>query len=403
MCGPIVVLSMCARVVTLAFLVVASGRKSELLSREEVELLGFEWRANATTPSSHELLPVMTAESLPSSFSWCHKDGVNYCTPTRNQHIPQYCGSCWAFGTTSALADRIKIARGGNVEGRTDIQLSVQHVLNCLTGNTCNGGDPNVMYQWLHSGVELSYETSQPYMACSSDSLEGFCPFVDWTCEATNIAKTCGGDDQESGPCVGLAHYPNVTVVDHGMVHGDDAIMREIYHRGTVACNVESEPIMNYDGGIVTNKNTDIDHVVSVVGWNTDPDLGKYWIARNSWGEYWGDFGYFYVQFGSLNLTDCAWAVPAEFTAPERQNQRRCGMSGRNCKAEPGNGGSVDDVADLTSLSDSIYLLQEQINATERLLRERSTALNTAVNQLEAISAAQHPFSSSNTFTTIFS
>ena len=102
------------RLVLALLLGVATARRSELLSRAEVEARGFVWRGNSSSPSSHEALPV-PAGGFPDAFTWCDKDGVNYCTPSLNQHIPQYCGSCWAHGAASALADRVKIAR--NAEG----------------------------------------------------------------------------------------------------------------------------------------------------------------------------------------------------------------------------------------------------------------------------------------------
>lgn len=71
-------------------------------------------------------LPQVTLDSskLPQSYSWCDVNGKNLCTRSLNQHIPQYCGSCWAHGALSALGDRIKIARNG--AGPSDVQLSVQ-------------------------------------------------------------------------------------------------------------------------------------------------------------------------------------------------------------------------------------------------------------------------------------
>jgi cathepsin X len=307
--------------------------KSALWTREEVEAHGNVWRGNSSLLSSHESLPT-PADVFADSFTWCNKDGVNYCTMSVNQHIPQYCGSCWGQGSMSALSDRIKIAR--KAQG-IDIQLSVQHLMNCGNAGTCNGGEPGSAYQWIKSisdktGSGIAYTTGQPYMACSYDTKDGFCGDVDFKCSPLNTQRTCGTFGEA---CFGLDHYPNATISEYGSISGKDAMMKEIASRGPIACNVDAVPILNYTGGIVTTVSTQTDHTISVVGWNTDPKEGLYWIVRNSWGEYWGDQGYFYVKSGALNMEadSCAWAVPKDFTAPENHNQFHCFEDGSNCKS----------------------------------------------------------------------
>ncbi|KAL3899133.1 MAG: hypothetical protein SGPRY_012697, partial [Prymnesium sp.] len=75
----------------------------------------------------------------------------------------QYCGSCWAHGAVSALSDRIKIARGAS---GIDINLAVQHILNCGNAGSCHGGSVDGPYQWIHSlsktGTGIAYETENP-------------------------------------------------------------------------------------------------------------------------------------------------------------------------------------------------------------------------------------------------
>lgn len=310
-----------------------SAYESEVLSRAQMESIGFVYRGNATHVSSHDALE--TTEQ-PANFTWCdHPDGKSYCTMSRNQHLPQYCGSCWAHGSVSALADRVKIARGAI---GVDINPSVQHILNCQGGGTCHGGSIGGPYQWMYdlgtsTGMGISYETSMPYMACSYESTEGLCPSGDWTCTPFNTARTCSTFTASGGDCVEITPYPNIMINDYGSINGQAAMKQEIFSRGPIACGIDAEPILDYTTGIASDSGSGINHVVSVVGWGVEDDT-EYWHVRNSWGEYWGEFGYVRVKFGALYLEeDCTWATVGSFTAPENGNQVHCYEGGENCNS----------------------------------------------------------------------
>jgi cathepsin X len=329
-----------------AFVAPDHSHTSEVWGQAQTEKAGVVWRGNSSVHSSHEMLADV---ELPKAFTWGDKDGVNYLTMSRNQHIPQYCGSCWAHGSVSALGDRIKIAR--NAQG-IDVNLAVQHVLNCGGVGSCHGGTVDGPYQWLHTlskttGSGIAYETSNPYLACSSESTGGICPHMDWTCSAENIARTCSTFIANDGFCAGLSSYPNATITEYGSISGAAAMAKEIYHRGPISCGIDASPILKYTGGVNSEAGSGVDHVISVVGWGDDAEAGQYWIVRNSWGEYWGEMGYIRVAKGNnaLKLEEqCSWAVPGAFTAmgpaagsaakvPGAALNFPCYEDGSNCKA----------------------------------------------------------------------
>lgn len=329
-----------ATLVTLAFGAVPRPRPSEVWTQEQTEAAGIIWRGNSSSPSSHDLLEA--PQTMPGTWDWCNKDGVSYCTSMLNQHIPQYCGSCWAHGAISALGDRIKIAR--KAKGR-DINLAVQHVLNCGNVGSCHGGSIDGAYQFIHKNSQsnkgVAYFSSNPYMACSSESQEGFCPHADWTCKPENVARTCS-TFPPAGTCRPIVEYPNATVAEFGSISGADAMAKEIMARGPIACGIDAAPILNYTSGIVKEAGEMVDHVVSITGWGTDPQEGEYWMVRNSWGEFWGEMGYIRVQKGKNALqleSQCSWATLKAFTTDD--NQVHCFEGGENCQAKPSAGDLV--------------------------------------------------------------
>lgn len=205
-----------------------------------------------------------------------------------------------------------------------EINLSVQFLLNCGStfGGSCTGGSSAAAYQFIHQNGFVPYDTCQPYLACSSDSTEGMCPHVDTTCQPTNICKSCWPGQ----PCVAIHRFPNATVAEWGTYdrHQVFAIMAEIYMRGPVKASILANPIKNYTGGVLWDApelHVPVDahnHGVALVGWGYDDARDKqYWIVRNSWGQYWGEMGFFRIELGQnlLNIENkVTWATPGSFS-----------------------------------------------------------------------------------------
>ena len=146
----------------------------------DLDISAYRTHKPSTTFKPKVLTQLPQLQDVPKNFWWGNVNNTNYLTVQRNQHIPIYCGSCWAFSSASALSDRIKIARKAQWP---DVVISPQVLISCEDPDDgCGGGDAKNAYEWIHNN-NITDETCSPYQAYGHDNGVG--------CSAMIKCKNC--------------------------------------------------------------------------------------------------------------------------------------------------------------------------------------------------------------------
>ena len=196
---------------------VASAFAVKLTSREELK----NYKPLIASPLPQTYL---AEDDLPESFDWRSVNGTNFLSMTRNQHIPVYCGSCWAHAATSSLADRLNIQRGG---AWPSALLSVQNVIDCGGAGSCHGGWDSGVYAYA-ADKGIPPETCNTYLA------------VDQSCSTKHQCFTCWPTPDGKNSCKPIKEYQRLVVSEHGRVEGRAAMKAEVFARGPISCEIDA-------------------------------------------------------------------------------------------------------------------------------------------------------------------
>lgn len=252
------------------------------------------------------------------------------------------CGSCWAFASTSAMTDRVRIKTNGSY-------------LNFMTQYTNSDGTqimiPHYLSPYYLAGCDyckLSESDKNKFgVKIDEKSCGGQCDgnVIQYTFEyigknglVSNLCNTNPGKylcfniadiNQKAlnGRHCHIFKFKDPRRVNsHGqgeltpdtMEANTESIMLEIFRNGTVVTGIEldtgfqeffkKDPTGNYTKA--TGK-PDGGHAICLLGWGEEENGTKYWICRNSWSVNWGDKGFFKMLRGEnfCGIEEDVWAA----------------------------------------------------------------------------------------------
>jgi hypothetical protein len=203
---------------------------------------------------------------LPASIDWRNTNGTDWLTPVKSQGR---IGSCTAFGVIGALEANLRIYYN---DSEWDIDLSEQHLFEF------GGGSLDGMY--ITDALEYLRIMGTPEEWCNPYNpytMFDYTTHSDWKSYTSKINW--------------WAWTSNTTLVKELLMYGPLVTSLAVY-----------ENFIDYESGIFTPSGELLGyHCVTLLGYN---DTGGYWICKNSWGETWGEQGYFRISYGVSEIAD---------------------------------------------------------------------------------------------------
>jgi hypothetical protein len=261
---------------------------------------------------------------LPESFQWGVGDEAG--VPVSAVRQQGKCGSCWAHATAQALSDNFVCRRPVTGSSREPYNPEIsataiiaRYPFASFAGfgptHGCDGGAVEFGLRGARAdGVPSQCCVDYSWCTQLGTSCEVGSEFQAQTWSQTHPGVPSDGCYAEGGHAVfrpgtfgsDAFGYDGITrpvgdVVNNDVLEFRERVKRHIYTFGPVVGNyfVLRDFVYGPVSGIYVETPGSQDmggHSVTIVGWGTGNVAGigavPYWICRNSWGEGWGDGGY---------------------------------------------------------------------------------------------------------------
>ncbi len=202
-------------------------------------------------------------------FTWRNINETDFTSPIKNQ---EFCKSSASFALIACLETKIQYTIGYPFY----CDLSEAHLFFKSNG-TCD------------KGVNIS--VCADYLKNHGVPDEGCFPYPERYCITPSFDNISAWEDRA------------VKIHDWGWINNDvESIKEAIVQHGPVCALINySLSFVNYKGGVYEPKGkTRGVQWISIVGFDDNPG---YWICKNSWGEEWGEYGWFKIPYDSDMIT----------------------------------------------------------------------------------------------------